>query len=153
MAHNSVFRFKFVASYECGDRQSCPTTEKEIDCLSDYYSRHAARTFIPSQHIPRYEVVPVEDDASFRTCKCDANGTRLRNNKSRTRYLLFYLIARYLLISRDCETIIRIKILIKSVSKFPHIVCCTIFIRYFILRHSWLLIEVWDICYKYFLII
>ncbi|GAB1865940.1 hypothetical protein CAJAP_07019 [Camponotus japonicus] len=88
MAHNSVFRFKFVASYECEDRQSCPSTEKEIDCLSDYYSRHAARTFIPSQYIPRYEVVPVEDDASFRTCKCDANGTHLRNNKSRTRCLV-----------------------------------------------------------------
>lgn len=46
MAHNSVFRFKFVTSYECGDRQSCPSTEEEIDCLSDYYSKHAARTFL-----------------------------------------------------------------------------------------------------------
>lgn len=153
MAHNSVFRFKFVASYECGDRQSCPSTEKEIDCLSDYYSKHAARTFIPSQHIPRYEVVPVEDDASFRTCKCDANGTCETINLAWGICFFFYLIARYPLISRDCETIIRIKILIESVLKFPYIVCYTTFIRYFILRHSWFFDISMRYFYKYFLII
>lgn len=103
MARNSVFRFKFLASYECRDRLSC--SGKEIDWrLSDYYSKHAARTFIPSKHIPRYD----------RWCQSKTtllfertSATRMGHNKSRTRYLLFFNSTSSLSLNfRDPETII-----------------------------------------------